>query len=204
MGLEPDQPVCKKKSELRELKVAHNALIKDRTRLKNRLQTQTVGLLRIQTRARLTQIKHQLDALDREIDQRLDQDRQTARAGEILRSIPGIGAVASATIRIEMPEIGTLRKKQAASLAGLAPVTRQSGQWRGKAFIQGGRKCLRNALYMPALVAVRYNPDLKQQYRTMISKGKPPKLALTAIMRKLIELANTLIKNDRFWVKNYA
>lgn len=81
-------------------------------------------------------------------------------------------------------------------------MTRQSGQWRGKAFIQGGRKFLREALYMPALVAARHNPDLAKKYKAMIAAGKPAKLALTALMRKLIELANALIKADREWSPN--
>jgi len=98
-----------------------------------------------------------------------------------------------------MPELGHLNRKQAASLAGLAPVTRQSGRWRGKAFIQGGRSALRQALYMPAVVACRFNPDLKAKYNELIRSGKPPKLAIIAIMRKLIVLANALIRDRRFW-----
>ena len=125
-----------------------------------------------------------------------------ARANTILRSIPGIGEVAAATILIEMPEIGTLHKKGAASLTGLAPMTRQSGKWRGKATIQGGRKQLRDALYMPALVAARHNPDMCNKYKALIQQGKPQKVALTAIMRKLIELANALVKADREWAPN--
>jgi len=95
-------------------------------------------------------------------------------------------------------------RKQIASLAGLAPMTRQSGQWRGKAFIQGGRKFLRDALYMPALVAARYNPDLRQKYQTMIQAGNPAKVALTALMRKLIEMANALVRQDREWTPKTA
>ena len=98
-----------------------------------------------------------------------------------------------------MPELGHLNRKQAASLAGLAPVTRQSGRWRGKAFIQGGRATLRQALYMPAVVACWFNPDLKVKYNELIRAGKPPKLAITAIMRKLIVLANALIRDRRLW-----
>ena len=97
-----------------------------------------------------------------------------------------------------------MTRKQVASLAGLAPVTRQSGQWSGKAFIQGGRKHLRNALYMPALVAMRFNPDLKAICDKLRGAGKPAKVALTALMRKLIELANTLVKGDRLWVQRGA
>jgi len=105
---------------------------------------------------------------------------------------------------IECPEIGTLGRKQIASLAGLAPMTRQSGKWRGAAFIQGGRKFLRDALYMPALVAARHNPDLRQKYQTMIKAGKPAKVALTALMRRLIELANALVRQDREWTPKTA
>jgi len=104
--------------------------------------------------------------------------------------------VAAAAVLIECPEIGTLGRKQAAALAGLAPMTRQSGTWKGKAFIQGGRKHLRDALYMPALVATRFNPQMRDKYQTMIQAGKPAKVALTAIMRKLIELANALIRDN--------
>ena len=98
-----------------------------------------------------------------------------------------------------MPEIGTMNRKQVASLAGLVPMTRQSGQWNGKAFIQGGRKHLRDALNMPAFVAMRFNPDLRAIYDKLRGAGKPAKVALTALMRKLIELANALVKADRIW-----
>jgi len=127
-----------------------------------------------------------------------------ARAFDILCSIPGLGRVTAVAILVECPEIGTMTRKQIASLAGFAPMTRQSVQWRGKAFIQGGRKFLRDAPYMPALVAARYNPDLRQKYQTMIQVVKPPKVALTALIQKLIELANTLVQQDRHWTPKNA
>lgn len=92
-----------------------------------------------------------------------------------------------------------MNRKQVASLAGLAPFTRESGQWKGEAFIQGARKHRAGALYMPAIVAMRFNPDLKATYTKLRSAGKPAKVAITALMRKLIELANTLVKADRIW-----
>jgi transposase len=202
LALEPDQPIDGKQFELKELFSSRGGLIKDRTRLTNRLHTQTLALVKRQTKARIDQITRQLKALQQDINTRLQDCPGRARANTILRSIPGIGEVAAATILIEMPEIGTLQKKKAASLTGLAPMTRQSGKWRGKATIQGGRKQLRDALYMPALVASRHNPDLCDKYKTMIKQGKPQKVALTAIMRKLIELANTLVKADREWAPN--
>jgi len=89
-------------------------------------------------------------------------------------------------------------------LAGLAPITRQSGQWQGKAFIGGGRKPLRDALYMPALVAMRLNPDLKAKHEHLRAEGKPAKVANVNLMRKLIEMANTLVKADRKWTPKTA
>jgi transposase len=97
------------------------------------------------------------------------------------------------------PELGQLERKQVASLAGLAAFTRQSGCWHGKALIQGGRVTLRQGLTMPAMVACRFNPDLKAKYDQLITAGKPPKLAITAVMRKLIVLANALIRDNRHW-----
>ena len=202
LDLEPDQAVSQDHHDLKELQIERTALIKDRTRLKNRLQTQRLSLTRRQSKARLAQIERQLANIEGEIEKRLRQEK--ARSLDILQSIPGIGSTTGTTILIECPEIGTLGKKQIASLAGLAPITRQSGQWRGHAFIQGGRKFLRDALYMPALVAIRFNPDMKEKYNAMRKAGKGAKVAITAIMRKLIILANTLIKEDRMWDKNNA
>nr|WP_246805456.1 transposase [Mesorhizobium mediterraneum] len=98
-----------------------------------------------------------------------------------------------------MPELGTLANKQAVSLAGLAPVDRQSGKWKGRSFIRGGRAWLRQALYMPALVAIRFNQPLKAKYEAPRAAGNPAKLAITAIMRKLVVLANALIRDNRKW-----
>jgi len=98
-----------------------------------------------------------------------------------------------------MPELGELENKAAAALTGLAPRDRQFGRWTGRAFIAGGRAIVRRALYMPALVAIRYNPDLMAKYDALIKAGKPSKIAITAIMRKLVVLANTLLRQNRKW-----
>ncbi len=204
LDLVPDVPTDKNQPALKELQIARMALIKERTRLLNRSKTQSLAILKRQSKARLEQIKRQLTELEEALLDLARQCPKRARAFDILRSIPGLGRVTAVAILVECPEIGTMTRKQIASLAGLAPMTRQSGQWRGKAFIQGGRKFLRDALYMPALVAARYNPDLRQKYQAMISHGKPAKVALTALMRKLIELANTLVQKDREWTPKTA
>ena len=103
-----------------------------------------------------------------------------------------------------MPELGALDQRTAASLAGLAPITRQSGQWRGRAFIGGGRALVREALYMPALVAARFNPDMIRVYDRLVGAGKPPKVATTAVMRKLAVLANALLRDGRKWQARMA
>jgi len=215
-ALEPDSPITQSQHSLKELRAFRSGLIKDRTRIMSRHKTQTLPITRRQSKARLAQIGKQINEIDVEIGRLIQSSDTMARSMTILRSIPGIGAVCAATILIEMPEIGSMDRKQVASLTGVAPLscmqactagqcmTRQSGQWRGKSFIQGGRKVVRDALYMPALVAMRFNPDLKAKYQAMIKVGKPPKVALTTLMRKLIELANALIKADRNWEKKGA
>lgn len=161
-------------------------------------------MLKRQTKARLAQVERQIAELDAEIEALIEARESTARNREILCSIPGIGSVTAAAMLTLLPEIGALERKQVASLAGLAPFTRQSGRWQGKAFIRGGRKLLRDALYMPALVAMRYNPELKAKYETLRAVGKPAKVAIVAVMRKLIEMANALVKADRKWTPKTA
>jgi transposase len=121
LTLEPDTPIDEKQYELRELFSARGSLVKDRIRLKNRLQTQTLALVKRQTKARIEQLTRQLEAIQQDINSRFQECPQRARANNILPSIPGIGEVAALTILIELPEVGTLRKKKAASLTGLAP-----------------------------------------------------------------------------------
>ncbi|MGH7076833.1 MAG: transposase [Acetobacteraceae bacterium] len=178
--------------------------MRDRTALKNREKNLTIALLQRQCGQRLQQISRPIEALDAAIAAVIAADPGLTRRHQILTSIDGLGTLTANQLIATMPELGTLSNKEAASLAGLAPVTRQSGQWKGKSFIRGGRANVRHALYMPALVAARFNHDLKAKYRQLIAAGKPAKLALTAIMRKLIVIANALLKADRPWRKSIA
>ena len=123
-----------------------------------------------------------------------------ARRTEILTSIPGVSSITAAGLLTQMSELGRLDAKSVASLAGLASVTRQSGAWQGRSFIQGGRPRVRRLLYIPALAAIRCNPDLRAKYRQLRGQGKPPKVALTAVMRKLLLLANVLLEQNRSWL----
>jgi transposase len=191
-------------AELKELHIAREALVKDRTAAKNRAKIRTLALLKRQNAQRLDQIERQIAAIDVAILAFIEADAELAKRFAILTSIPGVSRITAFALLIEMPELGTLEARQAASLAGLAPVARQSGRWTGRAFIRGGRASVRQALYMPALVAARFNPDMKAKYRQLVAAGKPAKLALTALMRKLLVLANALLKSRRAWTAKPA
>ena len=190
-----DDSLC----ELKQLHMARQALIKDRTAARNRAKTLTLTLLKRHNDQRLRQIQQHIAAIEAAILARLQAEPQLARRLDILTSIPGISQLSAFSLIIEMHELGSLDGKQAASLAGLAPVSRQSGTWKGHAFIRGGRALVRQALYMPALVACRFNDDLAQVYQRLRKAGKPAKVAITAVMRKLLVLANALLRDDRKW-----
>jgi len=153
-----------------------------------------------------SQIQTHIDWLAQHVAQ-LDRDLTTAvqaspiwRAhDELLRSVPGIGPVITRTLLAELPELGTLTRKQIAALVGVAPLNRDSGTFRGKRTIWGGRATVRAALYMGALVAARHNAVLKAFYQRLRGAGKAPKVALTACMRKLLTILNAMLKHRTPW-----
>lgn len=163
---------------LRDLVVAIRAQIRSLERLKAKLLAEIVG-----------RIKACPDLLDR---------------FGLLLSLPGIGPVVAATLVVRMPELGGLRRGQAASLAGVAPFDRDSGQWKGLRFIQGGRSRPRRMLYLAALQARRCSPALKAFADQLAARGKPAKLILVAVMRKLIEAANLVLQRGQPWLKQLA
>jgi transposase len=142
--------------------------------------------------------------LDEFIAKTIHSDPALARRYAILTSIPAIGPVIAATLIATMTELGSISDKQASALAGLAPFADDSGPRNGKRHIRGGRPDARKALYQAALVAARYNPPLKQVYLRLIDAGKAKKVALIAIARKILILANTLIQENRTWEPRYA
>jgi transposase len=186
-------------NDLKDLHMARQALVKNRTAARNRATNLTLPILKRHNAEQLRQIERQIGAIETEITARIKADPELAHRFDILVSIPGVSTITAFALIIGMPELGTLENAQAASLAGLAPMARQSGKWTGRAFIRGGRANVRQALYMPALVAMRFNPDLKAKYEQLIAAGKASKIAITAIMRKLVVLANALLKDNRKW-----
>src|SRR6185312_4919254 len=151
----------------------------------------------------LASVKHhlgfltdQLRLFDRAIAAHIAADHRLAGRAQLLTTIPGIGATIAAILIAEQPELGAIGKKQIAALAGVAPFNRDSGPRRGEAHIGGGRLSARCALYMAAISAIRCNEPLKSYYGRLRSDGKKPKVAIVAVMRKLIILANTLLAEN--------
>jgi transposase len=191
-------------SDMKELLVARRGLVKDRVAAANRNHVHRSPLLKRLADQRLRQVERQIAAIDAALRALCRADAEMQARLDILVSIPAIGEASALTMLIEMPELGTMENKAVASLAGLAPVARDSGQHSGKRFIRAGRAHLRQALYMPALVAIRFNADMKAKYQALRTAGKPAKVAITAIMRKLAILANVLLQENRHWMPKMA
>jgi transposase len=191
-------------SDMKELLVARRGLVKDRVAASNRNHVHRAPLLKRLADQRLRQVERQIAAIDAALRTLCLADAELKARLDILVSIPAIGEATALTMLIEMPELGMIDNKCVASLAGLAPIARDSGQHSGKRFIRAGRAHLRQALYMPALVAIRFNADMKAKYQALIAAGKPPKVAITAIMRKLAILANALLRKQQNWAPKAA
>ena len=144
-------------------------------------------------------LQKELEQIDGDIDQAVRASPAWLRKEDLLRSVPGVGKIVSRTLRAEMPELGTLDRRQAAALAGLAPFTQRSGQWRGKSFIGGGRASVRSALFLASLSAARHNPQLRLFHQRLIAAGKPKMVALIAVARKLVILLNAILRDQTPW-----
>jgi transposase len=150
--------------------------------------------------ARLIKIlEKELSSLDGDIDDAVRGSPAWREKEDLLASVPGVGPVIARTLIAELPELGQLTRRQIAALAGLAPFTRQSGLWRGKSFIGGGRTAVRTALFMGAFVAMRFNPVLKAFFDRLIAAGKPKMVALIAVARKLLTILNAMVRDNRRW-----
>jgi transposase len=147
----------------------------------------------------LRALEAQIDDLDKLIRQNIDSDDGLRRKDEIVQSFKGAGPGTSAMLLAQLPELGRLNRQQIAALAGLAPWDFKSGKWAGQSRIWGGRLPVRNMLYMAALAAIRFNPIIQSFYQRLKSQGKKFKVAITACMRKILVILNTLVRNDCLW-----
>jgi transposase len=164
----------------------------------NRLERAAAGTKKSINRL-VKALKKELECVEAEIHDTVRSSPVWAAKEDLLSSVPGIGPAISRTLIAEMPELGQLDRKQIAALAGLAPYTRQSGQWKGRSFIGGGRASVRSALFMGALVAKRYNPILKAFFDRLVAAGKPKMVAVIAVARKLLTILNAMVRDGTPW-----
>jgi transposase len=155
--------------------------------------------IRSDIQAHITWLRKRLKSADKELSQAVRSSSLWREQEDLLRSVKGVGPVVSVTLLADLPELGTINRKQIAALVGLAPINRDSGTMRGKRTIWGGRATVRAVLYMAALVGSRSNPVIQALYTRLLPAGKTKKVALTACMRKLLTILNALLKHRTRW-----
>jgi transposase len=192
------QPASEQDEHLTALLTRRKQVVNMLTAEKNRLHS---ARPQVQERIRrhLEWLQAELDDLQQELEVLLAGNQEWQHKKAILESAPGVGAVTAFTLLAHLPELGLLDRKKIAALVGVAPISRDSGKWRGKRFVQGGRPTVRSALYMAALSGSRNNPVLRRFYQALIARGKPKKVALTACMRKLLVSLNAMTRDQRAW-----
>lgn len=188
-------------SELAERLTAYELVTDKAADLKALLESLTLKDLAASIRTVLRSLERTKVKLLAEVIARIKARPDLLHRFRLLLSLPGVGPVVAATLLVRMPELGSMRRGQAAALAGVAPFDRDSGQWKGHRFIQGGRDRPRRMLYLAALSAKRFSPGLKAFADNLAARGKAKKAVVVAVMRKLIEAANLVLSRDRPWLK---
>lgn len=188
---------------LQEILTTRIQITNEITRVKNMISSHSDKQVIFLFKKQLSLFEKQIIDIDERLFELIEGNEDLNNKYKILLSIKGIGKLNAMMLIAYLPELGNCNSKEISSLVGVVPFNRDSGNMRGKRSIAGGRKCIRNMLYMGAVSAKTYNKDMKLFYDRLIQKGKPAKVALTAIMRKMIILSNTLIKENRVWKENY-
>ena len=189
--------------ELSGLLTRRRQLIAMLTAEKNRLG-RALPRVRPGLAAHIAWLEKQVAELNQELGDALRQSPLWREQEDLLRSAPGVGPVLTLTLVAEVPELGTLNRRQIAALVGIAPLNRDSGTFRGKRVVWGGRAPVRAALYMATLVATRFNPVIRVFYQRLLAAAKPKKVALVACMRKLLTILNAMIKHRTPWQVDHA
>jgi transposase len=204
--LDPEisEPPSELMETVQELTRCRAAAVAARTALLNQLAAARANAAAIEIKRQLVAAETAIENLGADIERLIGADPLLARRLAVLASIPGVGTVTAIALIAGLSEIGSLSAKQAAMITGLAPIACDSGESSGARHIRGGRAHVRRALYMAAVSAARCNPALKAFYERLLTNGKKPKVALAAVMRKLIVLANTLIRENRLWEPRHA
>ncbi len=166
---------------------------------RQRLEQATTTPVRRDLRQHIRWLERRVDDADDDLDRAIKRSPVWRVADDLLQSVPGIGPTVARTLLAELPELGQLDRRAIAALVGVAPMNRDSGRWHGRRSIRGGRASLRASLYMSALVAARHNPVLRAFYQRLRTAGKPGKVALVAVMRKLLTILNAMVKHQSKW-----
>ena len=191
-------PCDPESQKIKDLIVRRRQLLTMRTMEKNRRQIMPKELQGSIARL-IKALDIEIKSLDQALDQAVDKNAAWRDKREILTSMPGIGNTVAYTLLGDMPELGTLRRKQIAALAGVAPFNRDSGRMRGKRRIRGGRASTRTVLYLSSMTAIRFNPDIKRFYERLVQSGKHKKVALIACIRKIITALNAMLRDNVKW-----
>ncbi len=174
-------------------------LVSEKNRLSGLLGPRRVARVVSSIQRIVETLTKELEELDEELKTKIEQSPVWRAKDQLLRSVPGIGPGTSRTLLLDLPELGTLDRKQIAALVGLAPFNRDSGKLRGRRTISGGRATVRSMLYMASVSSLRCNPVIRPFYERLRAAGKPVKVALTACMHKLLTILNAMVKADRPW-----
>ena len=194
--------LSKAQRKLSDLTARRRQLTKLITQEKNRLASTFDAEICELIRQAILFLKEQLLKIEQRQNELIGQNDQAQKKATIIKSVPGLGDASAAMLIAELPELGKLNRKEIARLVGVAPTNRDSGKMRGKRTIGGGRVEIRNALYMPIVVAKQFNPKIKAFYERLIEKGKPKMVALMAAMRKLLTILNVMIREEKKWNEN--
>ena len=186
-------------AELKELASRRGQLVEQRVREKNRRAKSAGTLVGRDLTVSVNWLTARIGRIDRALPGMISADAALKSRYDRLLSVPGVGPGLALTLLTSMPELGSLNRRAIAALAGVAPYSRDSGTFRGRRAIWGGRARVRSALYMAALSASRYNPAIKSFYDRLVARGKPKKVALTACMRKLLTILNDMTRRDEYW-----
>tara|TARA_R100000935_G_C2792302_1_gene146543 strand:- start:32 stop:985 length:954 start_codon:yes stop_codon:yes gene_type:complete len=203
--LKPEfRPIPDKTSQkIKDLLTRRSQLLEMSTMEKNRLQILPKTLHR-SIKSLLKMLQAQVETITRQIEQEVAKVDHWRIKAEILTSVPGVGKVLTYTLLSELPELGSLNRKEIAALVGVAPINRDSGKLNGKQTIRGGRHRVRTVMFMAMLSSIQCNPVFKRFYEHLKAQGKIPKVALVACMRKMIVVLNTMVKNQEPWRENMA
>ena len=193
----PDSDTRARGSVLARRRQVMNILVAEKNRL-----SRATSQVRPRIQAHITWLEDELEDLDKDLRDRVSKSPLWRVKDDLLQSVPGVGQQVSLTLLAYLPELGTLNRKRIAALVGVAPFNRDSGPRRGRRSVWGGRARVRSALYMGALVGSRRNPVIREFYQRLLQAGKPKKVALTACMRKLLIILNSMMKTGERWNPN--